>query len=101
MSGLEELCIERLILEHNEVKREKIERYAMILKDGGELKPVCVTNCIHDGNYYLDDGHHRTAAAYFSGRTTIKAYVECCLDVGCNGNNEGDGAYSIKDLVLT
>ncbi|MBI2084668.1 MAG: ParB N-terminal domain-containing protein [Candidatus Aenigmarchaeota archaeon] len=102
-ADLVDIPIDSLILAHPEVRKNKVGRYVMSFVSQKNIEPVSVTKCVTNGNYYLTDGHHRVVAAYFLGNRHIRAQtLPCTYDVPeCNGKcSEGDGAYSIQNIVL-
>ena len=100
MSNIQNVDIESLVLDHPEVKKKKVGKYAIKIRDGEPLESVSAFFCVHDSRNYLLNGHHRVVATHFSGRKTIQAEVDMCLDYDCDGNNEDVERYSVNDIIL-
>ena len=96
-----EIRIEELLLTHREVKKKKAGRYVMKYKRGEVIEPVSVAFCVHTGKYLLDDGHHRVAAAHFSGKSSILAEIEPCYINECTGFEPDQEPYhNIRHIIL-
>ena len=73
-----ELDISEIVKEGRVHPRERlderaVERYAEVLREGGELDPIAV--CKLDGRLYLADGWHRIAAYERAGIPRAKAKI--------------------------
>jgi len=95
-----ELNIDELVLEHVEVKKKTVKKYVMKYVKGDSVKPVQVTYCIHSGEYFLADGHHRVVASSFLGRKTVTAEIDFCYFFRCRGFREDFPKYTVKDKKL-
>lgn len=97
----EEIEIATLFFAHPQIYKKKVGRFAMKIKDGLELDPIIITQCVHNGNYYLDDGHNRTMARHYLGMRTVKALVEECIEVYPECKGIGTEYYHrLEDMVL-
>ena len=100
MKAAQDVDIEELILDHPEIKKKKVGKYAVKIRNGDYINPIEVDFCVHNRRLFLSDGHHRAAAYYFLGQRIVKANIESCLDNNCDGNYENIKLYSIRDIIL-
>ncbi len=95
--------IDELLLTQPEVKKKKVAKLAMV--DDESLSPVLVDFCIHNGKFYLNDGHHSVASRYFKHHEVILANVEPCYALGqgfmCEGSNDDyKYAFNVRHIRL-
>jgi ParB-like chromosome segregation protein Spo0J len=84
MTHLSEVRIEKLLLVHK-VNKKKVREYMIKIRAGEPMEPVLVTYCVHTGKYEVFNGHHRVAAAYLMGKSSILAEIEPCYLFECPG----------------
>lgn len=92
--------LDDLILNHQEVKRKAVRKYMTKIYKGELIEPVSLSYCIHHGRYFLNDGHHRTAAIYTLGGTWITGETEPCYIYKCNGEMHDDVPYHPRNFIL-
>lgn len=66
---------ERIQVRVGGLDSEKVEQYAVVMSEGGEMPPVVVFRDATTEVLYLADGFHRFAAARRAGLSTIRAEV--------------------------
>jgi len=52
-------------------RKEQIPEMIRVIEEGGNLPPIIIAEC-EDGEFQLEDGHHRLTAYWLSGRTNLE-----------------------------